>query len=74
MKNTVTNIPKFVIPAIHAAVCIHGRKTKDAIRNAWYSGNYYNERLEDFSGELQAWRNAEGHAQLETLRLADFAA
>lgn len=68
------NIPEAIIPAIRAAVSIHGRKAKTAIRNAWYSGNYYNERLEDFSGELQAWRNADGHSQLESLRLADFAA
>jgi uncharacterized protein YecE (DUF72 family) len=67
------NIPEPIIRAIHAAVRIHGRKAKTAIRNAWYSGNYSNEGLGDFSGELQDWRNSDGHSQLEKLRLADFA-
>ena len=72
---TLPAVPAEVIPAIRAAVELHGiRGAKDAIRSAWCNGGYYRQGLSNFSGTLQRWRNSEhGHEQLEALRISEFA-
>lgn len=69
------SIPASVVPALRAAVELHGiRGAKDAIRSAWWNGGYHRQGLSNFSGELQSWRNSPlGHEQLEALRISDFA-
>lgn len=46
--------------ALTAAVKIHGRKAKSAIRQAWYNGNYDSQCLGEYSSTLQNLRNRDG--------------
>ena len=57
--------PKFtpspeLIEALKAAVRIHGRNAKAAIRRAWFNGNYPAECLGDHAYVLQDMRNSCG--------------
>ncbi len=59
------NIPE-AAEAIEYAFAIHGRRTKDIIRECWMNGSYWGNCLDDRAGELQRLRNSEGgHEFLE---------
>ncbi len=46
--------------AISAAIAIHGRNAKAAIRQAWHDGNYRRQSLSGWDSTLQRLRNREG--------------
>jgi hypothetical protein len=57
------------IEALRKARALLGKRYKQAIRQAWFDGNYRAQCLEDLSSQLQRARNTFGPSWLTRVRL-----